>query len=497
MSKVLKEINGVEYWVRNVLLGQPVNRKVRWVIPETVDGLPLDDFVLSSHTKSASEPERELIFTLMACGAYEYLVPRYLLRGRSFHLSLLSSSDNSAFRNLRKSSDPELTEDPTINNLLRLVTWGKSSEPTPELLHKALYRHPEWLPLAKPQEDLEKLFDQLFDDLASKFCEGIAETTDSLEDYLKGFLDRYLVAFLYWIERQLIFIYGEGMKRIYDRLKCTLTPLEKALFRDHFLPDVAYLNRIRSFDISPVYEGYERMQQQIAQALSPQGFCLITPDVWNAIWRSYLSFYPHYTAYLREPEEDRERKTRKTDRSDLVDDFDGLKIEAGEQPMYSANPQLQALLKLGYRWDDSPKKSPAVKTSKKPKKEKTRMGTPTPSLTFLSPNEKMAIVSSNQGHTQKEISKQLGYASRSAISKIVHKTQARMMQSWDGVYQRERERYRRTVKDDLRKVPEEYRADFSRMIKELFKTLLGNVKTQEGPNGKDFEKDLLGPWQTQ
>ncbi len=209
-----------------------------------------------------------------------------------------------------------------------------------------------------------------------------------------------------------------------------------------------------------------------------------------------MSFYPHYEAYLREPEKDRERGKRKTDRSDLVEDFDKLKIEAGEQPQSSADPLLQALLKLGYRWDDSPKKSPAVKTSKKPKKEKTRMGTPAPSLTFLSPNEKTAIVLTNQGRTQKEISKKLGYASRSAISKIVHKTQARMMQSWERVYQREREKYRRTVKDDLRKVPKDYRPDFFRMIEELFKTLLGNVKTQEGSNGRDFEKDLLGPWET-
>lgn len=497
MPKVLKEINGVEYWVRDVLWSQPVNRKVRWVIPETVDGLPLDDFVLLNHAKGKSEPERELVFTLMACGAYEYLVPRCLLRGRMFHLDLLSSSASAPFRSLRKSFDPELCENPTINNLLRLVTWGASSEPIPKLLHKALYRHPDWLPLAQPQEDLEKLFDQLFDDLASEFCEAISKTTDSLEDYLKGFLERYLVAFLYWMERQLTFIYGKGMKRIYDRLECTLTPLEKALFRYYFLPDATYLNRIRSFDISPVYEGYQRMQQQISQALPPQGFSRITPDVWNFIWRSYLSFYPHYTAYLREPEEDRERKTRKTDRSDLVENFDKLKIEDGEQPMSSANPQLQALLKLGYSWDDSPKKPPAVKTSKKPKKERTRMGTPAPSLTFLSPNEKTAIVSSNQGRTQKEISKKLGYASRSTISKIVHKTQARMMQSWDGIYQREREKYRRTVKDDLRKVPKDCRADFSRLIKELFKTLLGNVKPQKRSNGKDLERDLLGPWKTQ
>lgn len=496
MSKVLEEINGVEYWVREVLLGQPVNGKVRLVVPETVDGLPLEGFVLLSHAKSESEPERELVFTLMACGVYEHLVPRYLLRGRSFHLGLLSFSVNSPLANLRKSFDPELCQNPTINNLLRLIKWGKSSEPTTRLLHKALYRHPEWLPLAQPKEDLEKLLEQLFDDLASEFSERIIESTDSVEDYLKGFLDRYLVTFLYWMERQFVFIYGKGMKRIYDRLKCALTPVEKTLFRYYFLPDPAYLNRIRALDISPVYEGYQRMQQQILQALSPEEFCRITPDMWDVIWPAYLSFYPHYEAYLREAEKDRERKTRKTDRSDLVEDFDALKIEAGEQPMYSANPQLQALLNLGRRWDDSPKKSPAVKTSKKPKKEKTRMGTPAPSLTFLSPNEKMAIVLTNQGRTQKEISEQLGFASRSAISKIVHKTQARMMQSWDRVYQREWERYRRTVKDDLRKVPKEHRAVFSRMIKELFKTLFGNVKNQKGPNRKDFEKDLLGPWET-
>jgi len=71
-----------------------------------------------------------------------------------------------------------------------------------------------------------------------------------------------------------------------------------------------------------------------------------------------------------------------------------------------------------------------------------------------------------------------------------------MMQSWDGIYQKEREKYRRTVKDDFRKVPKDCRADFSRMIKELLKTLLGNVKPQKGPDGKDFEKDLLGPWET-
>ncbi len=496
MPKVLEEINGVKYWVRNVLRGPPVNGKVRLLVPKTVDGLPLDGFVLLNHTKSKSEPERELVFALMACGAYEYLVPRYLLRGRMFHLDLLSSSSSSPFRNLRKTFDPEFTQNPTINNLLRLTKWGASSEPIPALLHKALYRHPEWLPLAQPKEDLEKLFHQLFDDLASEFCEGIDKTTDSLEDYLGEFLERYLVVFLYWMERQLIFIYGKGMKKIYDRLKCALTPLEKVLFRYSFLPDPDYLNRIRLFDISPVYEGYERMQKQIAQALPPQKLRLITPDMWNAIWQAYLSFYPHYEAYLREPEKDRERKIQKTDRSDLVEDFDALKIEAGEQPQSSADPLLQALLKLGYRWDDSPKKSPAVKTSKKPKKEKTRMGTPAPSLTFLSPNEKRAIVLTNQGRTQKEISKQLGFASRSAISKIVHKTQARMMQSWDGVYQKEREKYRRTVKDDLRKVPKDYRADFSRMIKELFKTLLGDVKPQEEPNGRDFEKDLLGPWET-
>lgn len=496
MPKVLKEMNGVKYWVRDVLWGQPVNGKVRLLVPKTVDGLPLDDFVLSNHTKGKSEPERELVFTLMACGAYEHLVPRYLLRGRMFHLDLLSSSANSGFINLRKTFDPELTQNPTMNNLLRLTKWGKSSEPIPALLHKALYRHPEWLPLAKPEEDLEKLFDQLFDDLASEFREGIAKTTDSLEDYLEEFLERYLVAFLYWLERQLIFIYGKGMKKIYDRLKCALTPLEKVLFRYNFLPDPAYLNRIRLFDISPVYEGYERMLQQVTQALPPQKFRLITPDMWNAIWQAYLSFYPHYTAYLREREKDRERKIRKTDRSDLVEDFDALKIEVGEQPMSSANPQLQALLKLGYRWDDSPKKSPTVKTSKKPKKEMTRMGTPAPSLTFLSPREKMAIALTNQGRTQKEISKQLGYASRSATSKIVRKTQTRMMQSWDGVYQKEREKYRRTVKDDFRKVPKDCRADFSRLIKELFKTLLGNVKPQKRSNGRDFEKDLFGPWET-
>lgn len=496
MPKVLEEINGVKYWVRDVLLGQPVNGKVRLVVPETVDGLPLDAFVLLNHAKSESEPERELVFTLMACGVYEYLVPRYLLRGRMFHLDLLSSSSSSPFRNLRKTFDPELTQNPTINNLLRLIKWGRSSEPTPRLLHKALYRHPEWFPLAQPKEDLEKLLDQLFDDLVSKFCKGIAETTDSLEDYLKAFIKRYLVAFLYWMEKQLIFMYGKGMKRIYDRLKCALTPVEKTLFRYYFLPDPAYLNRIRFLDISPVYEGYQRMQQQILQALSPEAFCRITPDMWDVIWPAYLSFYPHYEAYLREAEKDRERGKRKTDRSDLVEDFDALKIEAGEQPMYSANPQLQALLNLGRRWDDSPKKSPAVKTSKKPKREKTKMGTLAPSLTFLSPNEKRAIVLTDQGRTQKEISKQLGYASRSAISKIMRKTQARMMQSWDGVYQKERERYRRTVKDDLRKLPKDYRADFSRMTKELLKILLGNVKTQEGSNARDFKKDLLGPWET-
>jgi|GEM_PF-6471377 len=494
MSTSLREVNGVEYRLQPVTIDPVANRTIHLLVPEKVDGLLLEGFLLLNHARSSPDPEREAHSAFALASAYYLSRYRYLLRERKFDLMSLSS-DIPNINELRRTHEPELSENEVINNLCRLVKWGESSEPTPVLLHKALYIRPEWFPVAESPEDVDEVLEKLLDGFSSEFTRQVAETTDPLEQVLRKTVDKLLGVFLYYADRVLFSVYGEQMQIVYRRVESELAPSERELFKKFFFPNPAYLNRIPALEASPVPQGFYKMVQTIERAVpTNELYKRLTPDLWGQIWRAYLAFYPCWANSVRQAERERERKARKTGRSVPLDEKSEGHIEEGAKPDYMVGPWFSAKLHRGELQGARLKKAKTRKESRKKKTTTSRKAKAPRIQLFLSKLERTVMTLAEQGVSQKDIAERLGYSSPSAVTKIKQKTSEQLRLNWEIVWKDLVDKYQRKVREYRRKIPVEDQPAFFQSRQVLLKLFIEHATDGTERDRKRLEKELLSPW---
>lgn len=479
-------INGVECTVFPVTVDPIANKKARLVSPESVDGVPIKVFFLSNHAKNSANPEREIIYVFLCASTYYSHRYRYLLRKRKFNIMSLSSPHNPFFKELTKTSGLEPTGNKLLDNLLKLITWGRSPEPFEQLFHKALYIHPEWFPIVCSGQDVDKIGERLLEDFSRQLNEQILETSDSMEQVWRTAVPKLWGISLYLAEKSLFSIYGKGMKTVYKRLEPELTPREQILFKSWFFPNPTYCNRIMAWDIPPVLLGYFEMLGTIAG--DPQthaAFRYLHREIPGQLRKAYFAFYPRWADYVREVEEDRERKERKTGRSVSFEEWSLKYAEEGAKPDYTIDPQFLAFVRSEYKRDDSARER---STFPPPKGGKTAQGE-----VFLSQVERTAIHLADQGLRQKDIAQRLDY-SPSAMSKILKKAEQRLKLSWDNVWKELLQKYYRKVREDRSEIPKEERPSFCHSWRGLLKEIIQVISRGGKLNAKELEKELLHPW---
>ena len=241
-----------------------------------------------------------------------------------------------------------------------------------------------------------------------------------------------------------------------------------------------------AWDIPPVLLGYFEMLRTIAG--DPQthaAFRYLHREIPGQLRKAYFAFYPRWADYVREVEEDRERKERKTGRSVSFEEWSLKYAEEGAKPDYTTDPQLLALVRAGYKWDDSARGRSTFPPSKG---RKTTQGE-----TFLSKVERTAIHLADQGLRQKDIAQKLGY-SPSAMSKILKKAEQRLKLSWDNVWKELLEKYYRKVREDRRRIPKDERPSFCHSWGGLLKEIIQVISRETKLDAKELEKELLHPW---
>ena len=412
MSGYFKTINGVQCWVCP-FVSRLTHKKHRLVAPVKIDGIVLPLFLLGSHARKASRPVYEYPYVLVLSLLYWVYCHRYLLHRRKFDLMSLSSPYYPIFEKLAKESGLEPTGCHPLDNLLKLVTWGDSSESLEDPFHKALYRRPRLLPVSHSNHNLNELEYETFKRLAQEMEKKILETRAPMEEQWREIIPSVMAAFLYITEKKLFSIYAKEMPEVYGRIQKELTPPEQALFEFCFFPNPRYFERIIGLDPSPVFQGYFDMRATLNKWVPPWVLESFDPPTWNRIWTAYLAFYPAWIPYVRDEEKKREEKQRKTGRSISYEARSGeafSDIEPGEIADHSVNPQFQALINAGYKPDNSFKVPPVAKRSKRKK--------PSSDETYFSDIERQIIVLGDAEITQKNMAEKLGCAPSTITKKL-------------------------------------------------------------------------------
>ncbi len=506
MSRSLEKVKGVEYKIHRVTVDAREGKEALLPMPQKVDGLPLESFLLLDYSKTLPNPKLEHIALLALDSAYDSHCFRYLLRRRKFNLMSLSPrhnpffEKNPLFKGLREMSHPEPTGNEVLNSVFRLLAWGKSSESTEDLFHRALYVHPEWFPTAYSKENPLEFIQKLQEDFLLESNKEFLETVEPMEKFFKSFTARHWGIILYVVEDFLFSIYGVGMQKVYERIQSELTLPQQNIFKWFHFRNPAYFNRILIFDRSPVLSGYAEMQLKISGALrndkSQEGFTL---EAWENIWRAYLAFYPHWTWSEREREKEYERETRKKVRSVPFEDWSAKYPENGKKrsyqvkeiPEYMVDPQFRALVEAGYRYDEPTSRPSTSELAKAKKAPRAKRAKTVPREIFLSTTEKKVISLADRGVRQKDIAKKFGYSSASGVSKKLKSAQELVKLAWENVYQDTLRKARRYVRKRRGPTSQKDSPDLYQMVQNLIGALTKEMPPGTYPDPKRVERDIL------
>lgn len=475
-------INGVECDVHWIYFN---DEKARLLVPRKVKDLPFPAFAVSCFAEKSSNYEMDALDASLWITLYYFRCYRHLLYKRKFDLSSLSSPFYPTLRKLCKRTKIKPTGDPILDSVETLIQLGSPDESRSldEIMPRAIYKHPERIPLESLDEEIDTLADRGVENFEKALSQKIREADEPLEKILREVRERYLTLVLFLTERATFDILHQGGEAVYEMIKEKLSSTERVLFKLYCLKNPKYLNRIVCFDASPIVPSFLQMMEKIYRGAGvKKASLLLTPELVDRLWRSYLSFYPVWLLYVRDDEEDKGREGRKE-----VPYWSWSAAYVKEQPEHMMDPLVMALLKSGYPYDEESQKEPS-KPRRKRKRKQRRVET------FLSRLQREVVGLEAEGISNNDIAQIIGQTP-SSVSKIRKRTSELLGKSWErGAYKPFLKQTHVEMRRLYMDLPSQKRPLFQNLYLATMRRLIQRISKNTGRSPEVLEKDLIPPF---
>ena len=329
MVKGRKVIRGVECRLEETYLMD--GQRVRVVIPEKIDGKDLLEFVLSSYAEGFPHPEKRKSFAWVSMCLYYNACHSLLIHKREFDIYSLSSSmyrhqlaevrqlpkfESIAlrFRSEIKAGTLSRSQARFWDNIRLMVELGHPSElkSWEDLLRRAIYRNPDWLPRPDHTEGFQGLMRKYYEDLEREALRKIGKLGEPQDQVWREWFARFSCLLVFQAEHTTFNVLHQAMEKVYERIEGDLSPNEKALFRFWYFKNPKYLGRIIAFDSSPVRSGLDKVLMEIYHHFGVQRSLRIlqSPTI-ETIITAYLNFYPIWLYLVRAEEAEKRYEVKK------------------------------------------------------------------------------------------------------------------------------------------------------------------------------------------
>jgi len=475
-------INGVECEVRETYL---IAERTRLLIPDKVNGSEFVEFAISSCAEKARDPEAERFHAVLSMIYYWGNCNTHLLQQRKFDLFSLSSPDFSPrLKEQCESVKIDPTGSPLLDNIQRMIRLGHPTEPKAwdEMLRRAIYRYPEWIPVVDDTEGPETWIDRALENGEKEALRMMGESNEPLESVWREISDQTMSLLTFMAERETFEILHQGMESVYRMIENQLDPDERFLFRAVGLKNPDYLNRIMLFDPSPVTRSFQNIIAKMYQQFSvKKASTILTPELLGDMFISYFNFYPVWLRFkLDEEAEKRYLRKPKLSYEALLD---GQVIE---KPDYTMDPFLEAVSKSNILNDYNTE--PHEKSIDFALKGKKKQGP-----TFLFELQKKIVGLQATGISNKEIAKIVGH-SPSYVSKIRKAAREMSRNSWEkGWHKPFLENFYRRTKKIYDGLPSDKKSLYKNFHTALIRDCIQRICKNSHLGAKQLEKELIPP----
>jgi len=413
-------INGVECYIAETYFK---GKKTRFLVPWKVKGMSFFEFAITLCAKDSPNPQNEAPFLILMPVFYYTSCYKYLLNERNFDLFSLSSPYYPSLRDLSQNIQIKPTGSLLLDNVQKMVCLGSPAggKNLNEMLHGAIYKYPDRVPLWSDIKNIDEFIDQELEKLKKIALKIMAERKDSVKKVLQEILDRYLSLCCFIAEQVTFEILNEGMQAVYEIIENSLSPGERSLFKLICFKNPKYLNRIISFDPSPILSSFRHILAMIYDEFGIERALWLLDDTFvGALFLTYINFYPAWLRLVQDEEAEKDQQKKKKRRKEISYHplLDG---HIPYNPEYEVDPHSRASIGLGENYDKERAKG-SRKHPRKTKKEKV--------ILFLTDFQREILRFEAEGKLSKDIA-QLLSCSPSTISKEQKKIEQTLHQSWE------------------------------------------------------------------
>lgn len=522
MENRIEDINGVECEI--VEFCPPDGEIVRLVIPHKVRGLGLLEFVLSSYSEKARDPETAQAYAFISIALYDKACYEHLLNKRMFDIFSLSSAfykhqlkelsqlakicptalllEDEVKRGLHRDIGVKPEAMTLCDNVQRMCQLGhptarKSWE---DLLRGAIYQCPESIPHIDATDDFDRAIRREFENLERRRLGMMATGDKAWEEIERECFQRFTSLLLFRAEKTAFDVLHQAMDKIHGMIESELSPSESHWFRWWNQRNPKYLNRILRFDPSPVWPSFARIVTQIYQGFGARvAREVLGPEEVGELVIAFLNFYPVWLRYILDDEaerregkrraeeiekvvkEHRDDKIRPEERTDSVSHHE----DAVEDPKYAKYPLAMILFEAGIPWDASKRdlKEPTPSRAKRKRREPKAIPADV---------RKRIIGLEAEGAPNKEIARVL-QVSPSYASKLRKRIDRESESIRKKLYRPLLEGYYRNFKKMFDELPADKKAGFRESHVADIKKFAGQICKHAHLSREDLEKDLIPP----
>lgn len=287
----------------------------RLLVPLSVDGLDFWEFATSSDAENTRNPEQKAYEGAFWVSLYYSHCYKYLINKRKFELFYVSSRRR--YPDVTQSFQLIKIEDSGtryLDNVLRLVKLGETLQgrTREEVLRRAIYRYPKWIPVIGPREHRQTVLRRELKYFAKERLRMVAKDDASLEEIERHIDKRVFFLLTFLAEKTTFDMVDRAMRQIYRRIRNELTQKEKFCFRSLFFRNGDYLNRIIGYDPSPHFFSLSKIMHKLYLQLGREKASRLFPlEKWVDLLIGGLNYYPAWQRQMLDQEWDKRGRARK------------------------------------------------------------------------------------------------------------------------------------------------------------------------------------------
>ena len=484
----------------------------RLLVPLSVDGLDFWEFAISSNAENARNHEQKAYEVVFWVSLYYSHCHKYLINKRKFEFFYVSSPRH--YPDVTQSFQLIKIEDSGsryLDKVLRLVKLGETLQGRnrEEVLRRAIYRYPKWIPVIGPREHRQTVLRRELRNITKELLRMIAKDGVSLKE-IQCHIDKRVFFLLTFLAEKTTFdIVDRTMRQIYRRIRGELTQKEKFCFRSLFFRNGDYLNRIIGYDPSPHFFSLSKIMHKLYLQLGREKASRLFPlEKWVDLLIGGLNFYPAWQRQMLDQEseirggarrrkrlpkgdetslsegERKKRQMRRRKRETSYEEWKGKEIV--NPPDYAMNSFAEILSRVGTppAYDEGTSQvlgesqREAEKQQEKP---------------FLDDREREIIKLEAEGFSNKEIAHRMKL-STSQTCKIRKAVRQRSQRSWEeGSHKPSMRNLYQKIKSRYDEVPAEQREAYKESHIDFVLEAARRMAGQFGVDPKKIEKELIPP----